>query len=190
MRDLSLHILDIAQNAIGAEADSIAVKLSAEGNPAVLKVVIADNGRGMNPDFLEKVTDPFTTTRKTRQVGLGIPLFKQSAELAGGEFSIRSAVNEGTEVVATFPVDSVDRIPAGNIADTLAMLITSHPEIDWEIRFASGDKQFEFSLKEVKEALNGVSITNIHVQEWIQNTLSEGFRSVFGGVLDEVNQRA
>lgn len=187
MRDLSLHILDIAQNAIAAKADLITISLTAEGRPAVLKVVISDNGRGMDPDFLKKVTDPFTTSRKTRQVGLGIPLLKQSAELAGGVFNIKSVVNEGTEVSATFPVDSVDRIPAGNVDDTLVMLIASHPEIDWEIRFASEDQQFEFSLADIKKALQGVSITNKHVQEWIQNTLSEGFRSVFGGVLDEVN---
>ena len=160
MRDLSLHILDIAQNAIGAKADRIAISLTAEGRPAVLKVVISDNGRGMEPDFLERVTDPFTTSRKTRPVGLGIPLLKQSAELAGGVFSIKSVVNEGTEISATFPVDSVDRVPAGNIADTLLMMIASHPEIGWEIRFASESQQFEFSLDDVKKALKGVSLTN------------------------------
>lgn len=187
MRDLSLHILDIAQNAVGAKADRITISLTAEGRPGVLKVVISDNGRGMEPDLLDRVTDPFTTSRKTRQVGLGIPLLKQSAELAGGVFSIKSVVNEGTEVIATFPVDSVDRVPVGNIADTLAMLVASHPEINWEFRFTSEYEELEFNLADVKEALEGVSITNRHVQEWIQNTLSEGFRSVFGGVLDEVN---
>lgn len=187
MEDLSLHILDIAQNSVRAKADHIVVSITAEGRPSILKVVISDNGCGMEPDLLERVTDPFTTSRKTRQVGLGIPLLKQSAEMAGGVLSIKSVVNEGTEVSATFPVDNMDRIPAGNITGTLVMLITSHPEINWEIRFSSEQEQFEFSLAEVKEALEDVSITNRHVLEWIQNTLSEGFRSVFGGVLDEVN---
>jgi len=187
MKDLSLHILDIAQNSVRAEADHITISITAEGRPCILKIVITDNGKGMEPDFLEKVTDPFTTSRETRKVGLGIPLLKQSAEMAGGVFSIKSVVNEGTEVSATFPVDHVDRIPVGNVAETLMMLVASHPEIDREFIFASEQDRFEFSLTEVKEALGDVSVTNRYVQEWIQNTLSEGFNSVFGGVLDEVN---
>lgn len=187
MEDLSLHILDIAQNAVRAEADHITISIAAEGRPCILKIVISDNGKGMAPELLERVADPFTTSRKTRQVGLGIPLFKQSAEQAGGVFSIKSVVNEGTEVRATFPVDNVDRIPAGNVADALAMLVASHPDITWEFIFASEQERFEFNLDEVKKALKGVSITNRHVLEWIQNTLSEGFKAVFGGVLDEVN---
>lgn len=187
MRDLSMHILDIAQNAVRAEADHIIISLEAEGNPSMLKIVVSDNGRGMEPDFLAKVTDPFTTSRKSRHVGLGIPLLKQSAEMAGGVFSIRSVVNKGTEVCATFPVDSVDRVPAGNVAETLALLVASHPEITWEFKFSSEREQFEFNLADVKNALQGVPVTNRYVQEWIQNTLSDGFKSVFGGVLDEVN---
>lgn len=182
-----MHILDIAQNSVRAEADHIIISLTAEGRPRILKIVISDNGRGMEPDFLEKVTDPFTTSRKSRHVGLGIPLLKQSAELAGGNFSIKSAVNEGTEVCATFPVDSVDRIPAGNIPEALTLLVASHPGITWEFRFASECEHFELNLAEVREVLKGVPITNNHVLEWIQNTLDDGFKTVFGGVLDEVN---
>ncbi|HOK42724.1 MAG TPA: ATP-binding protein [Thermoclostridium caenicola] len=187
MKDLSLHILDIAQNSVRADADHITVSITVEGRPGILKIVVSDNGKGMEPEFLQKVTDPFTTSRETRHVGLGIPLLKQSAELAGGTFSIRSVVNEGTEVCATFPVDHVDRIPVGNVAETLVMLVESHPEITWEFIFASERDRFEFSLAEVKKALEDVSVTNRYVKEWIQNTLNEGFMSVFGGVLDEVN---
>jgi hypothetical protein len=186
MRDLSLHLMDIAQNAITAGADCITVSLTAFGNPQELTFEITDNGKGMAPDFLNQVTDPFKTTRQTRDVGLGLPLIKQSCELTGGRLEIKSREGYGTTVKAVYILGSIDRIPVGDIAGTLVMLIMSHPDISWSCRLESPVDTFELSTQEIIQVLNGVSIAEKDVLSWIQNTIQEGIKQVFGGVLDEV----
>lgn len=186
MKDLSLHLMDIAQNSIAAGANLIGVTLYITGTPPFLECEITDNGKGMSEAFLKQVTDPFTTTRKTREVGLGIPLLKQSAEMAGGGISIQSSVGCGTKVKASFLKDSIDRIPIGDISGTLAMLIGGYPEIAWEFECKSPKDSFSLSTVDIVKVLDTVSIQAPEVLSWIQNTISEGIKEVFGGVLDEV----
>ncbi|MCX7773742.1 MAG: ATP-binding protein [Clostridia bacterium] len=188
MKDLSLHLMDIIQNSITAGATRIAVVLQADGKPYRLTFEVTDNGRGMDPEFLQKVTDPFKTTRTTREVGLGIPLLKQSAEMAGGELTLHSERNKGTTLKATFDVNHIDRIPLGDIAGTIQMLIMAQPDISWNIEFSSLHDRFELDTDEVKQQLEGVPIQQSDVLEWIQNTIQEGIEAVFGGVLDEINR--
>lgn len=187
MKDLSLHIMDIVQNSIVAGADRISISISTKGEPKMLILEILDNGKGMDAEFLRKVTDPFKTSRTTRNVGLGIPLLMQSVNMAGGELKIKSEPGKGTELQASFMVNHIDRIPLGDIQETIKMLIMANPNISWTIRFSSPNDDFILDTDELKRHLDGVSITNNNVLEWIQNTLADGIKLIYGGVLDEVN---
>jgi hypothetical protein len=187
MKDLSLHLMDIVQNSITAGADHISLNLSIDQNPHWLICEIIDNGCGMEAEFLEKVTDPFKTTRTTRDVGLGLPLLKLSAEMTGGKLALESEPGKGTTVRATFSIGHIDRIPLGDIPGTITMLIATHPHILWTVNFTSDRESFILDTDTIKKELDDVPITHKDVLEWIQNTISEGIRAVFGGVLDEVN---
>ena len=115
MRELSLHILDIAQNSIKAEAECLRIAVIEDLINDKLTIKIKDDGTGMDADTVKKVVDPFYTTRTTRKVGLGIPLFKLSAEQCGGYFEIKSQLGIGTEITAVFKHSHIDRVPLGNM---------------------------------------------------------------------------
>lgn len=133
MNDLSLHILDIIQNSIAAQATFISLYVCVDEKRDVLTISIADNGMGMTKQQIAKVEDPFFTTRTTRRVGLGIPLFKQSAEQSGGGLKIESAVGVGTVITATFGYTNIDRPPMGDIENTFELMVSCNPKIQFEL---------------------------------------------------------
>jgi hypothetical protein len=131
MEDLSLHILDIAENATAAGAELVEIIIAQDIERDRLQIVIRDNGRGMDHEMLEKAGDPFFTTRTTRRVGLGLSLLQQATREAGGEFFITSKPGEGTEVRATFQTSHIDRKPLGDMGSTLVSLILGNPDVDF-----------------------------------------------------------
>ncbi len=142
MEDLSLHILDVVENSIEANASKIEIKIIEEKNKDLLVIEIKDNGRGMNKETINKVLDPFYTTRTTRKVGMGLSLLAQAAKVSNGNFEINSKVGEGTKVKATFQYSHIDRKPIGNMDDTIVTLITSHPEINFVYEYQNEDENF------------------------------------------------
>ncbi len=176
MRELSLNVLDIAQNSISAAASLVTVAVTEQDN--LLTVVIGDNGRGMNDEQLARIRDPFFTTRTTRRVGMGIPLFRMAAEMAGGSLAIESEVGIGTTVTATFLIDHIDRMPLGDIADTMATLIRLNPTIDFLYTHRVEKREFTFDTREVREVLGEVSIADPDIMLWVSENLAEGIRSV------------
>lgn len=181
MREISLNILDIAQNSVTAGAKRVTVDVSAEGN--VLSVRISDDGKGMDEEFLRNVTDPFTTTRTTRKVGMGIPLFKLAAESTGGSFGIRSEIGRGTTTEASFVIDSVDRMPLGDLAETLSGLILTAPQIDYVLRYRVEDREFLFDTAEFRKLLEGVPIESAEIIGYIREYLDDNIKTVNGGVI-------
>jgi hypothetical protein len=131
MEDLSLHILDIAENATAAGAKLVEIIIWQDTESDRLQILIRDNGRGMNHNMLEKAGDPFFTTRTTRRVGLGLSLLKQATQEAGGDFFISSKPGQGTEVRATFQASHIDRKPLGDMGTTLVSLILGNPDVDF-----------------------------------------------------------
>ena len=115
MRELSLNVMDIAQNSISAGASLITIRVEEDRPADTLSISVEDNGKGMSPETVQKVIDPFYTTRTTRSVGLGVPLFKMEAEMTGGSFQIDSQLGVGTTLTAVFKPSSVDMIPLGDI---------------------------------------------------------------------------
>ncbi len=173
MEDISLHILDIAENSLRADAKIIEIDVVREGN--LLRVQVIDDGRGMDEDTLAHAGDPFFTT-KHKKTGLGIPLLTQAAETAGGSLSIDSSPRRGTRVTANFQWDHVDRPRTGEIADTILALIAGHPDRDYIYEEREGDRRFRFDTREIKQELDSVPISEPAVLQAIRELLKQNIR--------------
>ena len=181
MRELALNILDITENSVKAGATLVEIDIIAEGN--MLTIRIADDGCGMDEEFLSKVTDPFTTTRTTRKVGMGVPLFKMAAEQANGTFSIKSTKGKGTEVVATFEIDNIDREPLGNIADTMTTLLSDEIPTDYLLKVSVNGNQFDLDTRELKKQLNGIPVSEPQVLLFVRDMINENIKEIGGANL-------
>lgn len=181
MKEISLNILDIAQNSVKAGADRIEITVDEQPAKNLMSVIIADNGCGMDEQFLARVTDPFTTTRTTRKVGMGIPLFKQAAEQTGGSFEITSQKGKGTVVKADFVYDSIDRMPLGDLASTLAMLTGSGKGINWVFIRRYGVREYEFSCEETVRQAGELDFAAPEIQEWLTEYFEEQEKILYGG---------
>jgi anti-sigma regulatory factor (Ser/Thr protein kinase) len=173
MTEISLNILDVAENSTRANASLVTVLVNVSTAADTLKVVIADDGCGMTEEQVQKVTDPFFTTRTTRKVGLGVPFFKMAAESSGGSFNIVSEVGVGTTVTAVFGLSNIDRMPLGDISSTMHNLIIYHPETDFFYRYTVDDREFVLDTREVKDMLGGVPLQEPEVSAYIKEYLIE-----------------
>ena len=153
MKEIALHIMDIAENGIRAGADTITIAIMEEGAPAELKIRVEDDGKGMSEEELRQVADPFFTSRTTRKVGLGIPLFRQHAEMTGGGVKIQSEPGVGTVVEASFLKDHPDRQPLGDVEGCWMLLASSNPGIEWVLDFKTDAGDFSISTSEIRSAM-------------------------------------
>jgi hypothetical protein len=186
LRDISLHILDIMQNSTAAKSTLIKVTLQAETEAGLLEVIVEDNGCGMDEEFLSSVTNPFSTTRTTRKVGLGIPFFKASAEQSGGSFSITSGKGIGTVVKSSYMIDHIDRPPLGDVSGVITDTAAAYPAVELQLVAAGGNKQFKFNSREVAQRLGEVPLAEFAVVQWLREYIGEGLKEIFGGVLNEI----
>jgi len=177
LRELSLHLLDIAENSISAGASRIVISVREDLVADELWLEVIDNGRGMSAEMVEHVIDPFVTSRTTRKVGLGIPLFKQAAEACDGCFSIESEPGKGTKVTAMFRHSHIDRMPLGDLADTMITLIIGTPEVNWVFNYQYNDQSFVFDDTEFKEALGDLPLSDFRVIEFLSNTIHAGINN-------------
>jgi len=175
MEDLSLHILDIAENAVRADAKTIEIIITKDEQQDLLRVEMIDDGRGMDSATLARVRDPFFTT-KQKKTGLGIPLLAQAADQTGGNLAVESAPGRGTRVVVTFHWRHVDRPPMGSVTDTLLALISGHPDREYIYEEREGDRSFRFDTREVKKELDGVPIAEPDVLQAVRGLLEENVR--------------
>mgnify|MGYP003288965654 FL=1 len=173
MRELSLNILDIAQNSITAGASLITIEINENTIDHTLLIGIYDNGKGMSEEQVKSVIDPFFTTRTTRKVGMGIPLFKMAAEQTGGKLEIKSELGVGTEVRAYFMTDSVDFTPLGDVASTIQMLITMNTDRDFLYKHSVDGKEFVADTREIKEILGDVPLDTYEVSQWLIDFIKE-----------------
>ena len=129
MEDLSLHVLDVAENALTAGADRIEIRIFEESEEGLMKIEIKDNGCGMDEQMASQVLDPFYTTKAGKRVGLGLALLAQAAKEAGGDMQIQSAPGEGTMIRASFQLGHPDLKPLGEMLETMAVLACAHPQV-------------------------------------------------------------
>jgi len=178
MQDLSLHILDVAENGIAAGADLIRITVEEDIERDRLTIIVEDNGRGMEAEFVSKVLDPFVTTRTTRKVGLGLSLLQQSAGLADGDISVASTPGVGTKVTAFMKHGHIDRKPMGNIPETMVTLIQGNPGVDFVYVHRRNDREYQFDTRELRSELEEVPINQPEVVELIHDNLVAGMEEL------------
>ena len=172
MKDLSLHILDIAENSINASATEISIKIIEDTRENILSIEISDNGKGMDEETIQKVYDPFFTTKACKRTGLGIPLLAQSAKECSGDLTIKTEKGKGTTIYVSFQYDHIDRKPLGAIGDTLIVLIASHPEIDLIFEHRRNDSIYSLNTSEIRKELDGVPVNAPAVINYIKDDIS------------------
>lgn len=177
MEDLSLHILDVAENSINAGAKNIEIMIVEDNARDLMAIEIKDDGCGMDPATLERAKDPFYTTRTTRKVGLGLAFFEESAKAAGGTIRMQSSPGKGTNVVVTFRLNHIDRKPLGDIAETIVTLLVGHSDIDLVYRHFRDGASVVFDTKEFKQLLNGAPIDDIEILGIIKQYLHQEEKS-------------
>lgn len=171
MRELSLHLLDIAENSINANAKKIIIVVSEDSRLDLLQMSVDDDGRGMSPEMVAQVTDPFVTTRTTRKVGLGIPLLKSAAEACNGSLKISSTLGVGTSLFVEFQRSHIDRMPIGDLITTILQLVISNPQVNWvfEYRFNKNSAVFDDAL--IKQELGDVPMTEPAILNCLRDML-------------------
>ena len=183
MKEIALHLLDIVQNSVKAGAAHVDIGFMLDDS-ALLTMTVRDDGCGMTPEFVAKVRSPFVTTRTTRKVGLGIPLLMQNAMLTGGNVDIESEPGKGTLITATFHTDSIDCLPLGDLASTMATIIMGSPDSpEFSIACSSPKGEMSFSTEEIRKVLEGVSLAEPEVVQWIQQSLQEEIEPILGGIM-------
>lgn len=130
MEDISLHILDIAENSIRANARNLNIVLKEDKKNDLLTLTIEDDGEGMDDQTKKDALNPFFTTKKGKKVGLGLAFLSQSAEETGGAMRIESESGKGTKVIATFSLGHIDRKPFGDLYETMRCLKFTHPQLN------------------------------------------------------------
>lgn len=181
MPEISLNILDVAENSTKAGASLIAITVHADTAADFLTVTIADNGCGMTEEQVKRVTDPFFTSRTTRKVGLGIPFFKYAAESTGGSFSIESQQGVGTTVTAVFVLSHIDRMPLGDITSTIHTLVIYHPECDFLYRYIYNEASFTLDTREFREILGDIPFDKPEISAYIKEYLIENKQETDSG---------
>lgn len=173
MKDLSLHILDIVQNSITAGATDIRITIEEDTKVNTYLIRVEDDGCGMSEEMQEKVLDPYFTSRTTRKVGLGIPLFKQNAERTGGHLSLWSTPGKGTTIEAVFVHDNIDRPVLGDIAGVMGLLIGGNPEIRFRYAHHKDGKSYVADTREITEALDGMPVNDPEILRFIKEMIRE-----------------
>jgi histidine kinase/DNA gyrase B/HSP90-like ATPase len=183
MREIALHLLDIAENSVAAESKNISIHVHEDLYNDRLTTSVIDDGRGMDAQTAQQVQDPFYTTRTTRNVGLGIPLLKLAAEMAEGSFSLQSEPGHGAWVEAEFRHSHIDRMPLGDLAATFLTLLISHPQVEWTFLYRVTDeneqsRDFLFESSELKSKLGDISLTEPEVLTFLRGIFEEGIEAV------------
>ena len=174
MRESSPHMLDLAANSVSAGATTIKIEREEDQVTDILRVRITDNGKGMNPEIVTMVTDPFVTSRTERKVGLGLPLLKEAAEACNGSLSISSEPENGTMVEVRFQLSHIDRMPLGDLVDTLLTLEVGTPEVHWVFSIKKDGKEFYFDDQDLKRELGDLPLCSPEVIRYLRSVFSEG----------------
>ena len=181
MRELSDNILDIAQNSIAARATLIKITVSVSHAANRISLCFEDNGCGMSPEMVQTVAEPFTTSRKTRKVGLGLPFLKQTALMTGGTFDLSSSLGVGTTVCASFGLDHIDRPPLGDVDSAFYTLILLNPAVDFLFVYLYDEKRFEFDTRIVRQTIEPLRLDEPEISDWIRENLNQEISLLHGG---------
>ncbi|HIR72059.1 MAG TPA: sensor histidine kinase [Candidatus Coprenecus pullicola] len=178
MNDLSMHILDIVQNSISAGATRVTLTVDEAPGADLLTIVIGDNGKGMTPEQVSRLSDPFFTSRTTRKVGMGIPLLMDSARQSGGDVRIESEPGKGTEVTAVFGYSNIDRPPLGDVANALMLLVSSNPALDFLFTYRYNGEEYLFDTVDVREILGDDALKDLTIIRNLEEMIKDNMREI------------
>lgn len=184
MREIALHLLDIVENSVAAQAHTIQVNIWEDLAADTLIASVQDDGKGMDSETVKRVVDPFVTSRTTRKVGLGIPLLKAAAEMCNGSLQITSTPGKGTLLEVKFQRSHIDRMPLGDLSGTFLSLLIAHPEIHWlftyivRITNSNPAEEFIFDDQPIKETLGDLPLTEPDVLAYLRTSIQEGVAQV------------
>jgi len=173
-----MHVYDLMENSTSAGSKDVTLTIRDSLADNDFHFTIVDNGKGMSPEFLARVTDPYTTSRTTRKVGLGLPLIKMNTENCGGGMKLTSALGRGTTLEFWFQHDHWDRPPMGDLTGTLVMLVSQHEDIHFVIRYVTDRGEYTFDTDEVREALGGMTMNNVEIIGMLKEMVSENLRDI------------
>ena len=175
MRELSLHIMDIVQNSIDAQASLIKISIKESDN--ILFIEIQDNGFGMTDNQLDMVENTSFSTKSGNRRGRGINVFKNSAINSGGSFNITSTPCKGTDVRAKFNLHN--SISLGDIVSTVSLLIYCNPNLNFMFFHKVNDLSYCLDTRKIKKKLDYIPINNSQVFVWINDYLKENERIIY-----------
>lgn len=178
MNDLSMHILDIVQNSISAGATLVTLTVDESPAEDLLTIAVGDNGRGMTPEQVSRLADPFFTSRTTRRVGMGIPLLMDSARQSGGDVRIESEPGKGTEVTAVFGYSNIDRPPLGDVANALMLLVSSNPALDFLFTYRYNGDEYLFDTVDVREILGDDALKDLTIIRNLEEMIKDNMREI------------
>lgn len=178
MKELSMHVYDLMENSTAAQSKDVFLTIEDSVSRNEFRFTIEDNGKGMSPEFLAKVTDPYTTSRTTRKVGLGLPLIKMNTENCGGGMHIESQLGKGTRLTFWFRHDHWDRPPMGDLTGTLVMLLSQHEDIHMVITYTTDIGQYVIDSEELKEALGGMSMNDLSIIRFLKEMVAENLAQI------------
>jgi len=174
LRELALHLLDIAENSISAKARNITIEVAEEIDTDLLKLSVQDDGCGMDAETAAAVIDPFVTSRTTRKVGLGIPLLKEAAEACNGALQLESTPGKGTKISVQFQHSNIDRMPFGDLTTTWMHLLVANPGVHWIFKYRFNENEFVFDDEPVKKELEGVPLSEPSILNCLREMLQSG----------------
>ena len=178
MKEIALHILDIAENSLAAGADRVEIRIELDRADKRLRLMISDNGKGMSREMLSRTADPFFTSRTTRKVGLGIPLLRQHAEMTGGSVELRSEENKGTTVQADFDTNHPDIQPLGDIMGCWWLLASANPGTDVVLSCHADLESFEIGSQQVKEELELEELSGSELREQLKRLIINNLEEI------------
>jgi len=178
MFELSLHILDIVENSTRAGARNISIEIIEDKEGDLLSIEVRDDGSGMNESTLNKVLDPFFTTKTVRNFGLGLPMLAHAAETAGGRLVIESVAGGGTRVLAEFHLSHIDRQPLGNMASTLATLVAGNADVDFLYRHRHNERQYILDTRAIKKTINNLHLEDVDALIFIEQHVERGLEHI------------
>lgn len=178
MKELAMHVYDLMENSTAANSTEVKLTIRDSLKDNIYAFTIEDNGKGMTPEFMAKVTDPYTTSRTTRKVGLGLPLIKMNTENCGGGMKLQSEVGKGTRLDFWFQHNHWDRPPMGDLAGTIVMLCAAHEDIHIIYKHITDDDEFVFDTDEIHEALDGMSMNDVKVMGWLKDMVQENLEAI------------
>ncbi len=173
-----MHILDIVENSIRADSPVVTIEVNEDIANNILTFSIIDGGKGMPEQIFKNIKNPFVTSRKTRKVGLGVPMLDRTCILSGGDLFIQSEIGKGTVVKGYLEYYNINRPPIGDMAGTIFLLIIMHPQVDFKYIHKYNGKEYYLDTREIRNILDGISITEPIVMEWLKQTIKEGLKRI------------